>query len=72
VGVGSDVTIAELASLVADVVGYSEDIEWDSSKPDGTPRKLLDVSRISGLDWAPAIVLREGIGATYEGYRALA
>lgn len=70
VGVGDDVTIAELATLVADVVGYSGDLEWDDSKPDGTPRKLLDVSRISALGWSPAIGLREGITATYEGYRA--
>jgi len=70
VGVGDDVTIAELATLVAAVAGYSGDIQWDPSKPDGTPRKLLDVSRISSLGWSPAIGLREGINATYEGYRA--
>lgn len=70
VGVGEDVTIAELASLVSDVVGYSGDVEWDSSKPDGTPRKVLDVSRITALGWEPTIGLREGIGSTYESYRA--
>lgn len=69
VGVGDDVTIAELAELIADVVGYSGALEWDTSKPDGTPRKLLDVSRISALGWEPAIGLREGITSTYEGYR---
>ena len=70
VGVGEDVTIAELASLIADVVGYEGELEWDSSKPDGTPRKLLDVQRMKSLGWEPAIGLREGIASTYEGYRA--
>ena len=70
VGVGEDVTIADLAALIADVVGYSGSLEWDTSKPDGTPRKLLDVTRMKSLDWEPAIGLREGISATYEGYRA--
>ena len=70
VGVGKDVTIAGLASLVADVVGYSGALEWDASKPDGTPRKLLDVSRLKGLGWEPRIALREGLEATYVGYRA--
>ena len=69
VGVGDDVTIAELAALVADVVGYSGEVEWDAAKPDGTPRKLLDVSRISALGWEPQIGLAEGIGSTYEMYR---
>ena len=70
VGVGDDVTIAELAALVADVVGYSGEVEWDASKPDGTPRKLLDISRISALGWEPQIGLAEGIGSTYEEYRS--
>ena len=70
VGVGSDVTIAELAALVTDVVGYSGSLEWDASKPDGTPRKLLDIARISSLGWSPAIGLREGIASTYDAYRA--
>ena len=68
VGVGADVTIADLASLIADVVGYSGDLEWDSSKPDGTPRKLLDISRIQAHGWAPRIGLREGVEATYADY----
>ena len=72
VGVGEDVTIADLAALIADVVGYSSPIEWDIAKPDGTPRKLLDVTRMKSLGWQPAIGLREGISATYEGYRASA
>jgi GDP-L-fucose synthase len=70
VGVGDDVTIVELAALVADVVGYSGEVEWDASKPDGTPRKLLDISRISALGWEPQIGLAEGIGSTYEEYRS--
>ena len=70
VGVGEDVTIAELAALIADVVGYSGELEWDTSKPDGTPRKLLDVTRMKSLGWEPAIGLREGIASTYEDYRA--
>jgi len=70
VGVGEDVTIAELAELIADVVGYSGELEWDTSKPDGTPRKLLDVTRMRSLGWEPAIGLREGIASTYEDYRA--
>ena len=69
VGVGDDVTIAELAALTADVVGYSGALEWDASKPDGTPRKLLDVTRMKSLGWEPAIGLRQGLEATYEGYR---
>ena len=70
VGVGDDVTIAELAALVADVVGYSGEVEWDAAKPDGTPRKLLDISRISALGWEPQIGLAEGIGSTHEEYRS--
>ncbi len=70
VGVGEDLTIRELAELVADVVGYEGTLEWDTTKPDGTPRKLLDVSRLAALGWAPRIGLREGITATYAWYRA--
>jgi len=70
VGVGSDVTIAELAELVADVVGYAGSLEWDASKPDGTPRKLLDVTRMKALGWEPRIGLREGLGSTYALYAA--
>ena len=69
VGVGDDVTIAELAALTADVVGYSGALEWDTSKPDGTPRKLLDVTRMKSLGWEPGIGLREGLASTYEAYR---
>ncbi len=68
VGTGVDVTIAELAALVARVVGYQGNIAYDSSKPDGTPRKLLDVSRIHALGWHARIPLAEGIAATYRWY----
>ena len=68
VGTGADVTIADLAELTADVVGYSGALQWDATKPDGTPRKLLDVGRIWALGWAPEISLREGIGSTYADY----
>lgn len=68
VGVGKDVTIHELAELVAEVVGYSGSIEFDPSKPDGTPRKLLDVGRLNGLGWRARIALSEGITQTYAWY----
>jgi GDP-L-fucose synthase len=68
VGVGEDVSIRELAELVASVVGYGGTIDWDTSKPDGTPRKLLDVSRINALGWKADIGLRDGIEATYRWY----
>ena len=68
VGVGSDVTIRELAEMVKDVVGYTGEIQWDRSKPDGTPRKLLDVSRIKSIGWDPGISLEEGIHRTYRWY----
>ena len=68
VGVGEDVSIAELASMVRDVVGFEGDIVYDSTKPDGTPRKLLDVSRLHALGWRARIGLREGIADTYAWY----
>lgn len=70
VGTGSDVTIKELASLVAETVGYDGAIEWDSSKPDGTPQKLLDVSKLSEAGWKAGISLSDGIKGTVEWYRA--
>lgn len=69
VGIGKDVTIRDLAAIVAQVVGYDGRIAWDESHPDGTPQKLLDVSRIHALGWRPNIGLREGIAATYDWYR---
>jgi GDP-L-fucose synthase len=68
VGTGTDLSIRELAGLVADVVGYRGSIEWDPTEPDGTPRKLLDVSQLTALGWTPRIALREGITQTYAWY----
>lgn len=68
VGCGEDLSIAELAGLVRDVVGYKGRIVYDESKPDGTPRKLLDVSRLTALGWTPQIGLRDGIAQTYEWF----
>jgi len=68
VGTGEDQTIRELADLVRGVVGFDGDIIWDASRPDGTPRKLLDVARLRRLGWRPAISLRAGIEATYRAY----
>jgi GDP-L-fucose synthase len=68
VGCGEDLTIRELAALVQRVVGYGGPVEWDASKPDGTPRKLMDVSRLRGFGWAPTVGLEEGIGRAYEWY----
>ena len=70
VGVGSDVTIRELAETIASVVGYRGRLVFDDSKPDGTPRKLLDVSRLRGLGFVPEVALADGIAATYEWFRA--
>lgn len=70
VGVGEDLTIADLATLVARIVGYSGRIVFDASRPDGTPRKLLDVSRIHALGWHARIPLEQGIASTYEWYVA--
>jgi GDP-L-fucose synthase len=69
VGTGTDVTIKELASIVADAVGYQGSINWDSSKPDGTPRKLLDVSRLAEAGWSASVTLPEGVRSTVEWYR---
>jgi GDP-L-fucose synthase len=70
VGVGEDVTIRELAETVARIVGYEGVLEWDTSKPDGMPRKLLDVTKINTLGWKADIGLEDGIRTTYEWYRA--
>jgi GDP-L-fucose synthase len=70
VGVGADVTIAELADLVRKAVGFAGRIAFDRTKPDGTPRKLLDVERLSALGWRPTIRLEDGIRATYAWYVA--
>lgn len=70
VGTGEDVTIAALAETVRGIVGFEGAIRYDASKPDGTPRKLLDVSRLRALGWAPAIPLAEGIRAVYRAYES--
>jgi GDP-L-fucose synthase len=69
VGTGKDISIKELAELIKGIVGFEGRIDWDSSKPDGTPRKLLDISRITGLGWKPTISLEEGIRSTYDWYK---
>ena len=68
VGSGEEVSIAELARMVAQTVGYEGNIEFDSSMPDGTPRKLLDSSRINALGWHARKSLEEGLGETYEWF----
>lgn len=69
VGVGNDLTIAELAEIVRSITGFEGSIEWDKSKPDGTPRKLLDVSRLSALGWKASTPLRRGLEGAYLWYR---
>jgi GDP-L-fucose synthase len=68
VGTGRDISIVELARVVAAVVGFHGTIEWDPSKPDGTPRKCLDVSRLTGMGWHPRVCLEDGIAVTYRWY----
>ena len=68
VGTGEDLTIKELADLIADIVGYQSDIKWDTTKPNGTPRKLLDVTRLHSLGWKARVPLREGINRAYQAF----
>ena len=70
VGSGREVTIKELAETVKEVIGFKGELAWDSSKPDGTPRKLMDSSRLNALGWTPKVDLREGIGRAYADFRA--
>jgi len=70
IGSGADVTIRELTETVANAVGYKGRITWDTTKPDGTPRKLLDVSKLAALGWRARIRLREGVEKTYAAYRS--
>jgi GDP-L-fucose synthase len=72
IGCGEDLTIMELAELVAGITGYQGPVEWDRSKPDGTLRKLLDISRLTSLGWAPRIPLREGVRQVYEWFQEAA
>jgi GDP-L-fucose synthase len=70
VGCGEDISIRELAELICEIVGFDGELAWDTSKPDGTPRKLLDVTKLRALGWKPAIPLRDGIARTYEWFQA--
>jgi GDP-L-fucose synthase len=70
IGTGSDLTIGELASIIKEVVGYEGAIVYDHTKPDGTPRKLLDVSKLHGLGWKHSIELRDGITSVYDAYKS--
>ena len=69
VGTGEDITIKELAEMIVEVTGYKNEYEWDTSKPNGTLRKVLDVDKIKSLGWEPEIGLREGLESTYEWYK---
>ena len=66
IGTGEDVSIKELAEMIVEVTGYKNDYEWDTSKPNGTPRKVLNVDKVKSLGWKPKISLREGLESTYE------
>src|SRR5205823_634534 len=68
VGCGEDISIRELAELICDVVGFEGELAWDTTKPDGTPRKLLDITKLRNLGWQPTISLREGIAQTYDWF----
>jgi len=70
IGYGEDITIRELAELICDVIGFDGELVWDKTKPDGTPRKRLDATRIRALGWQPTIPLRKGIAQTYEWFLA--
>jgi GDP-L-fucose synthase len=68
VGCGEDVTIRELVGIICEVVGFGGEITFDPTKPDGTPRKLLDTSRLTALGWKPKISLHDGVARTYEWF----
>jgi GDP-L-fucose synthase len=68
VGTGEDITIRELTEMVASVIGFKGEVEWDTTKPDGTPRKLLNIQKLKDLGWSPSITLEDGIRSTYEWY----
>ena len=70
VGFGEDISIRDLAELIAEIVGFTGDILWDTSRPDGTPRKLLDSSRINDLGWTPKVDLVDGVKRTYEWFKS--
>ena len=68
VGTGTDVSIAELAGIIQNVTGFRGSVRFDATKPDGTPRKLLDVSRLAGLGWTSSIPLEAGVASTWDWY----
>ena len=70
IGTGEDVTIKELAETIAGVTGYKNNVKWHTNKPNGTPRKVLNVDRVKALGWEPKIGLRDGIESTYQWYKA--
>ena len=70
VGCGKDISIRELAELICDVVGFDGELAWDTTKPDGTPRKLLDITKLHDLGWQPTIPLRDGVAQTYDWFLA--
>ncbi len=70
IGTGKEITIKELAEMVREIVGFEGDIIWDDSMPDGTPRKLLDVSKLHDIGWKEKVSLREGIRLEYEWYKS--
>jgi GDP-L-fucose synthase len=70
VGYGDDITIADLASAVSDSIGYSGEIKFDTSKPDGTPLKLMDSGRLNSLGWKPQVNLKDGLKKAYEDFMA--
>jgi GDP-L-fucose synthase len=68
IGVGEDLSIMELSSLIQDVVGFKGEVYWDQTKPNGTPRKLLDISKLKNLGWSPKINLVKGVTSTYDWF----
>jgi GDP-L-fucose synthase len=68
IGWGEDISIRDLAELICDIVGFEGELAWDTTKPDGTPRKLLDITKLHGLGWQPTIPLRDGIVRTYNWF----
>ena len=68
IGVGEDLSIMELSSLIQDVIGFRGQVHWDQTKPNGTPRKLLDISKLKNLGWSPKINLVKGVTSTYDWF----